>query len=506
MVRTYPSTAFSSLSSQETQRNNVACPPSAYNIEFKKREESQQALGNLVQEFRVQQYHKTLSKWILILSVLSILLVVVEFETDRRHESKITSIIVSSSLSLVSMTQVLLLCIYYRFSYKISVTRDPLWKKFSFFSSPLFNPFVFESVLTLIHLPPGIGTLNLIPGVSPEIELRYINLLVFLRLYHIFRAMRDHSIVLSEGGKLISEMGKLNLDLRFISKSLLFTYPMWTVTISSIISFFLFAYTVMIIERPDNTEFSFKNSLWFLFATMSTVGYGDVIPRTWLARFIAALAGLIGILFSATLTALVHRSLQITKAQKQVVLFLDECQRAAEVRNCAAKIIQSTFRIYRHKSIIANAKDTNLYLPNRLSRKLRRKIRKQQLSLQSNMIVFRKKRRKRDRKDFDVTEMLWADPKDVVSHNTVLQQLCQPATYKYLNLSKPYPSFAVPSNQQMNTHSNSDSDASATQNQILSRMNKTEQKIDKLTSTVSELTNIVSDIQQKLNDKQNEKE
>jgi hypothetical protein len=45
------------------------------------------------------------------------------------------------------------------------------------------------------------------------------------------------------------------------------------------------------------------NAMWFIFITMTTVGYGDIAPDTDFGRFIAVLACFTGILIASIITA-----------------------------------------------------------------------------------------------------------------------------------------------------------------------------------------------------------
>ncbi|MBF0786361.1 MULTISPECIES: potassium channel family protein [unclassified Streptococcus] len=52
---------------------------------------------------------------------------------------------------------------------------------------------------------------------------------------------------------------------------------------------------------------SFLNSLWWSIVTMTTVGYGDIVPRTAIAKLIAIVLMLIGILTFGMVTAIITR-------------------------------------------------------------------------------------------------------------------------------------------------------------------------------------------------------
>ncbi len=57
------------------------------------------------------------------------------------------------------------------------------------------------------------------------------------------------------------------------------------------------AFTVYIVELASGSSSikSFWDSLWWALATVTTVGYGDVVPETWVGRVIGAFTMLVGI-------------------------------------------------------------------------------------------------------------------------------------------------------------------------------------------------------------------
>ena len=58
------------------------------------------------------------------------------------------------------------------------------------------------------------------------------------------------------------------------------------------------------IESPVNPTVSTPNdALWYMIVTMTTVGYGDIVPRTGLGRIIGVIAMLTAILFASLVTA-----------------------------------------------------------------------------------------------------------------------------------------------------------------------------------------------------------
>ena len=83
------------------------------------------------------------------------------------------------------------------------------------------------------------------------------------------------------------------------------------------------------LESPVNPNVGSPNdALWFMIVTITTVGYGDVVPYTGLGRIIAVIAMISAILFASLVTATTTTALlekfraereEITKGSKETI-------------------------------------------------------------------------------------------------------------------------------------------------------------------------------------------
>jgi hypothetical protein len=60
---------------------------------------------------------------------------------------------------------------------------------------------------------------------------------------------------------------------------------------------------------------SVGDAVYFTFVTGLTIGYGDLVPHQPLSRFLAILVGLLGIVITGIVVAIVVRALQIATAR-----------------------------------------------------------------------------------------------------------------------------------------------------------------------------------------------
>ena len=78
----------------------------------------------------------------------------------------------------------------------------------------------------------------------------------------------------------------------------------------------IFAQIVLIIIGATMIAFvekiSFGDALYFSFVTGLTIGYGEIVVKTFLGRVVAILIGLIGIIFTGMVVAIAVRALQKT--------------------------------------------------------------------------------------------------------------------------------------------------------------------------------------------------
>jgi voltage-gated potassium channel len=131
-----------------------------------------------------------------------------------------------------------------------------------------------------------------------------ISIIPFSSIFRIFRMFRLFRLIqVVRFVKILKLIKILSFVKRFTSKSKKFVYTngfvyMMYFTLATII---LGAIGIYFAEK-DQTINSFQDAIWWSFVTASTVGYGDISPKTTLGRLIAVILMIIGIGFIGMLT------------------------------------------------------------------------------------------------------------------------------------------------------------------------------------------------------------
>ncbi|HPG12061.1 MAG TPA: ion transporter [Chitinophagaceae bacterium] len=155
---------------------------------------------------------------------------------------------------------------------------------------PMRFVFSFLGIVDLLAIMPTYFTLFL-PGTQPLLVLRALRL---LRIFRIFRL--SHFLV----------------DIKFLTSAL-------TSSFRKISIFFLFALVVVIImatvmylvEKPEDGFTSIPKCIYWSVTTITTVGYGDIVPKTPMGMVIANILMMIGFAIIAVPTGIITTEMAI---------------------------------------------------------------------------------------------------------------------------------------------------------------------------------------------------
>ncbi len=153
----------------------------------------------------------------------------------------------------------------------------------------------FFGVVDLLSILPGFAAL-LFPGAQALAVVRALRLLRVFRIFKLARYLSEAS-VLTEA--LRASTAKITVFVAVV------------LTLVTIIGALMY-----VIEGPRNGFTSIPTSIYWAVVTLTTVGYGDIAPRTGLGKFLASAAMILGYGIIAVPTGIVTVSLTQAQARR----------------------------------------------------------------------------------------------------------------------------------------------------------------------------------------------
>ena len=103
-----------------------------------------------------------------------------------------------------------------------------------------------------------------------------------------------------------------------------------------------------IFERPlsDVSGQNFHelwSSIWLVFVTMTTVGYGDIYPKSYGGRVLGAFMCLWGVLVVSLFVVTISETLEFNHAEKNSYLLIQRLVYRQDLRKSAANVIDSMY-------------------------------------------------------------------------------------------------------------------------------------------------------------------
>lgn len=114
----------------------------------------------------------------------------------------------------------------------------------------------------------------------------------------------------------------------------------------------IFGQAIRICEAPlnritdDMDEYNFANSMWLVILTMTTVGYGDIYPRTDIGRGSMFLCALFGVIIVSIMVVSIMNELEMSPLEEKSYSLITKIDHKSDMRRSAASVITRSTRIY----------------------------------------------------------------------------------------------------------------------------------------------------------------
>ncbi|CAH1265636.1 KCNN3 [Branchiostoma lanceolatum] len=240
---------------------------------------------------------------------------------------------------------------YYKQELDLLKIRHRVPENASLCKVPSRYPMAIELVVSFLHVPP---ILHLY--IPPELQL-----IVLVRTYHLFRFLKNHNkIAKSASIRLLVSFMQKDLSDTFQFKSFFMKHPFTIIFTLYLFDAFVVGYVVFALDRAAGLYRSYKDVTWLMVVTMTSLGFGDVVPNSVGGRVFISLSSIFGILLMALVIGVVQQQLTLTEDEKRILAY-DEHNRFVKNRKSgAARCIQAVWRIYnckkhgRYKGVVEN--------------------------------------------------------------------------------------------------------------------------------------------------------
>jgi len=178
----------------------------------------------------------------------------------------------------------------------------------------------------------------------------FLGLATALRLFFIPKVITDLTHYKSPGSKAIGRCNGIRMDTAFVIKTYLRTNLMATVALC-VLQLGLCSWWLRCFERgvPDGTFDRltwYANAIWFVLITMTTVGYGDMVPVTSFGRLVAVLANGLAIFNLALGVQLVVENMTLTRRENRTLAIIDRSRMRRTRIDKATRLIGTVMKEY----------------------------------------------------------------------------------------------------------------------------------------------------------------
>jgi hypothetical protein len=163
----------------------------------------------------------------------------------------------------------------------------------------------------------------------------FILALMWIRCIFILRAVFNYTIFMDIYSKKLCKSYGFTANVRFAFKCMLNSSPGYTVFAVLFLSVLILAYLLRIFELPYGQNYGiitwnhYFTSIWCIVITMTTVGFGDVVPNTTFGQIIVMFAALWGTFLISILILSVGNIFQLNNNENRALNHLLKTRKAA---------------------------------------------------------------------------------------------------------------------------------------------------------------------------------
>lgn len=138
----------------------------------------------------------------------------------------------------------------------------------------------------------------------------------------------------------------------FAIRALMETIPFKFNSIIMFLSILIFGQAVRICEAPlsrispEMDHFDYTNSMWSIILTMTTVGYGDIYPRTLAGRIMIFIVSIVGVVIVSIVVVTVMNTFQMSPLESKAFTVIKKLNIRKRMTDQAACIISHLSKLH----------------------------------------------------------------------------------------------------------------------------------------------------------------
>ena len=168
--------------------------------------------------------------------------------------------------------------------------------------------------------------------------------MILMRLYFITRSLLNTSKYLEPRAQRVCQLFGCEANFNFAIKVMMKDNPNSFIWTSMILSIFVFGYTTRLFERNVTPDFQMlSHSMWYCMVTMTTVGYGDYIPRTYPGQILCVFCSFWGVFIVSLYVVSLGNMLKFDSTQNKSYLLLLRLKAKGKVMKHAASMVAAKY-------------------------------------------------------------------------------------------------------------------------------------------------------------------
>ena len=274
-------------------------------------------------------------------------------------ESQSYVLYLRGGLLMLSIASVIWLIRRYQILLTLQVLQYRVSISDSLLTSGLYKTLLFEVLLHCIFSPPGLDFFFSLNSLGYTITYSLDDIFTFftlLRLYTLLRLFGHYSVYTQPTAESICERNGESASAVFAIKSFIQDSPFIGIGVVFFSISLFSAVCLRIAERPEkyypvggetpSMIQTLADSLWVIYFTTTTVGYGNIYPVTHMGRLTCILACIFGNMYLGMLVVAIHQKMEHSDNENLAYAWIYRRHVKESARKYAKKAIRCAGRLY----------------------------------------------------------------------------------------------------------------------------------------------------------------